>query len=104
MTTTDPILSEFAQSVRKLYGPRVERIVLYGSRARGDDKPDSDYDFAVFLKDLSNRWDEVRRLVDIELAILDDTGAIVHAMPYAAGSWKDRSPLMHEIREDGRDL
>lgn len=28
----------------------VERVVLYGSRARGDHKPDSDYDVAVVLK------------------------------------------------------
>jgi hypothetical protein len=47
----------------------------------------------------------LRRIADIELAILDETGASVHAMPYPKGSWRDgSSPLMHEIRKGGLDL
>ncbi|MFY9641963.1 MAG: nucleotidyltransferase domain-containing protein [Rhodomicrobium sp.] len=105
MTATDPILAGFRRAMQELYGPRVERVVLYGSRARGDAKPDSDYDIAVFLRNLSSRWQEVRRIADVELSILDETGATVHAMPYPAESWRDlSSPLMHEIRKDGIDL
>jgi uncharacterized protein len=106
MSTTDPVLVRFRAAVADLYGERIERVVLYGSRARGDAKLDSDYDVAVFLKGLSSsRWGEVRRIADIELAILDEMGAIVHAMPYAAGSWRDpSSPLMYEIRREGVDL
>jgi hypothetical protein len=36
--------------------------------------------------------------------ILYDIGGLVHALPYGAGSYSDRTPLMHEIREDGIDL
>ena len=91
--------------MQELYGPRIERVVLYGSRARGDAKPDSDYDIAVFLKDLSSRWKEVRRIADVEIAVFEKTGAWVHAMPYPAGAWRNTgSPLMHEIRKDGVDL
>jgi predicted nucleotidyltransferase len=104
VTATDPVLSGFRQAMQELYGPRIERLVLYGSRARGDARPDSDYDIAVFLRRLSGRWQEVRRIADVELAIFDRTGAIVHAMPYPAGSWRNTSPLMHEIRMDGVDL
>ena len=32
---------------------KVEKVVLFGSRARGDNSPVSDYDIAVFGKDLS---------------------------------------------------
>ncbi len=104
--TSDPVLALFRAAVAELYGERIERVVLYGSRARGDARPDSDYDVAVFLKGLtSSRWGEVRRIAGIELSILDEMGATVHAMPYAAGSWRDpSSPLMHEIRRDGLDL
>ena len=106
MTAPDPVLDKFRTAITALYGPRIERIVLYGSRARGDARPDSDYDIAVFLRDLAaNRWQDIRRITDIELAILDETDAIVHAMPYPAGSWRDPSfPLMYEIRKDGLDL
>jgi len=43
------------------------RIVLYGARARGDQRPDSDYDLLVVLDDLGDRRAarlEVRRLLD----------------------------------------
>lgn len=105
-TTPDPVLEKFRTAITELYGARIERIVLYGSRARGDARPDSDYDIAVFLKDLaSNRWDDIGCITEIELAIRDETDAQVHAMPYPAGHWRDpASPFMHEIRKDGLDL
>ena len=102
--TTDPVLQKFRSALDQLYGDRIERVVLFGSRARGDSTPDSDYDIALFLKDLSDRWQEVRRLVDIEHAIRDETDADIHTMPFPAGSWRERTPIMHEIRKDGLDL
>jgi predicted nucleotidyltransferase len=74
------------------------------ARARGDPHPDSDYDVAVFLRDLTDRWHEARRLSAIETDILAETGAFIHAMPYRAGSYRQRTPLMHEIRREGVDL
>ena len=32
----DPILNRFRTALDALYGDRIERIVLFGSRARGD--------------------------------------------------------------------
>jgi uncharacterized protein len=53
ITRANPILAKFHAAVTEVYGDRLERVVLYGSRARGDAKPDSDYDIAVFIKDPS---------------------------------------------------
>jgi uncharacterized protein len=78
--------------------------VLFGSRARGDARPDSDYDVAVFLKDLAGRWDEADGIAEIAGDIMDETGAFVHAMPYRAETYRDRTPLMHEVRGEGRDF
>ena len=78
--------------------------MLFGSRARGDAHPDSDYDVAVFLRDLADRWHEARRLSVIETDILAETGSFIHSMPYPAGSYRRRTPVMHEIRREGVDL
>ena len=105
MSVQDPVIAQFRAALEGAYGERIERIVLYGSRARGEAKRDSDYDVAVFLRDIESRWEEFGALADIELDLLDTTGAVVHAMPYPAGSWRDpASPLMFEIRRDGLDL
>jgi predicted nucleotidyltransferase len=100
----DPILKRFRAALDALYGDRIERVVLYGSRARGDAREDSDYDVAVFLHGLVNRRQEVRRIVPIVVEIIDDTGAVIHAMPCRAGSYEDRTSLMREIRYEGVDL
>ena len=36
--------------------------------------------------------------------ILSETGTVIHAMPFPAGSYLDRTMLMHEIRREGHDL
>src|SRR5271157_2084402 len=95
----DPILERFRVAVTEIYGDRVARVVLFGSRARGDAGPDSDYDVAVFLKDMPDRIAELNRLADLSTAILDETGEFIHAMAYRADTYNDaRMPLMHEIR------
>ena len=104
MTNSDPILSQFRSALDQLYGARIERVVLYGSRARGDAQPDSDYDVAVFLKDISDRWHEIDRLVEAQTTLLFATGAVINALPFRAGSYQDRTSLMLEIRREGRDL
>ena len=100
----DPILRRICTSLRMIYGDRIERLVLFGSRARGDARVDSDYDIAVFLEDLTDRWREFHRLADLRTDILAETGAFLEARPFRAGSYSDRTPLMHEIRRDGVDL
>jgi predicted nucleotidyltransferase len=102
---SDPVLARYRGAVEAAFGTRIERIVLFGSRARGDARPDSDYDVALFLTDLNDCWTEVRRVVDIQQAIRDETGADIHTTPIPAGSWRNSaSALMHEIRKDGIDL
>jgi predicted nucleotidyltransferase len=104
MTTSDPVLTRFRAALNALYGDRIERVVLYGSRARGDARPDSDYDVAVFLNDLTDRWEEIDKIVDIEVEIIENMGAVIHARPYPAGSYSERTPLMHELRREGLDF
>jgi uncharacterized protein len=41
----DPILSELVGRIVRVADP--DRIILFGSRARGEFRPDSDYDFLV---------------------------------------------------------
>ena len=51
------IICEFTKKVREILGDRLKKIILYGSYARGDFRPDSDIDIMI-LVDLSD--DEIR--------------------------------------------
>ena len=100
----NPILAKFRADLNVMYGVRIERVVLYGSRARGDAKPDSDYDIAVFIKAPGTFTDDSERLAAISTDILVETGAVVSATPFPAGAYRDRTGFMHELRKDGLDL
>jgi predicted nucleotidyltransferase len=100
----DPILVRFRAALDEAYGDSLERVVLFGSRARGDARPDSDYDVAVFLRDFGGFGHEAARIAQIETEILFDTGAVINALPFKAGAYEERTGLMHELRREGRDL
>ena len=102
--TRDSILTRFRAALDEIYGARLERVVLFGSRARGEARSDSDYDVAVFLKSLPDRWTELDRLADLRVRFIDDTGIFFDAKPFPAAAYKDQTPLMHEIRREGLDL
>jgi hypothetical protein len=74
------------------------------ARARRDAHAQSDYDVAVFLRDMADRWQEVGRIIPIVTDIIYEDEAFIHAMPCRAGSYEERTPLMREIRREGVDL
>jgi predicted nucleotidyltransferase len=45
----DPVLAEIVRRLREAYCP--ERIYLFGSKARGEAGPDSDYDLLLVVSD-----------------------------------------------------
>ncbi|HJU17733.1 MAG TPA: hypothetical protein VJ770_14855 [Stellaceae bacterium] len=48
--------------------------------ARGDARADSNYDIAVFIEGLGDRWSEINRIIPAVTDIIDDTGAVIHAI------------------------
>lgn len=55
-----PILSQIKIYLTSLYQERLADLLLYGSQARGDAKPESDIDILVILKDDKiDAWQEI---------------------------------------------
>lgn len=102
--TDDPVLQRYKAALDAMYGDQIDRVVLFGSRARGDARAESDYDVAIFLKSLPDRWKELNRLADLRIEFLDEAGAFFDTKPYAATAYQQRTPLMREIRRDGVEL
>ena len=100
MTTTGaaPPAPALPEAVRRLVGrlgaePSVRRVILFGSRARGDAGPRSDVDLAVDAPDLPPRdWlrladmtEDADSLLTIDLVRLEEAPAELRARIEAEG-------------------
>ena len=68
--TTDLIIDDVVQRLIGSFDPL--KIILFGSRARGDANPDSDWDFLVVMPDGTDRQAAavgmLKRLADLPIA------------------------------------
>jgi uncharacterized protein len=99
--TVDPILRSFREALAELYGPALDRVVLFGSRARGDAEEHSDYDVAVFLRIVRPGMAEWYNLADLRTRILDAGGPFFEAVPFRSSDYDRHTPIMREIKRDG---
>jgi uncharacterized protein len=97
----DPILRIFRDALAELYGPVLDRVVIFGSRARGDATEHSDYDVAVFLRIVRPGMAEWYSLADLRTRILEGGGPFFEAIPFRSSDYDRHSPIMREIKRDG---
>ena len=85
-----------------LYGERLERVVLYGSHARGDARPDSDVDLLVVLRGEVHGLTELRRLGPLILDLALRHGELVSFHPRTeADAEAERTPFLRRVHAEG---
>nr|WP_294512407.1 nucleotidyltransferase domain-containing protein [uncultured Rhodopila sp.] len=99
-------LSDYRRAVRDAL-PGLEKIILFGSRARGEARDDSDYDIAVVVRDLSDRRQVRRILSDLAYEHIL-SGFFIRPVPLPAGYLDRHNPrpteLAAEIARDGVEV
>jgi uncharacterized protein len=96
------ILSELKARLTELYGERLEKLILFGSQARGDAEPDSDIDVLVVLKgevDAGNElWTISEATADLSLKYTTLLSSVVMSdSQYQAR----RSSFLGEVSREG---
>jgi predicted nucleotidyltransferase len=79
---------------------RIAKIVLYGSRARGDARRDSDWDLAVFVRGRPTARD-LSVLSHIAYDLMIETGAFIQAFPFPARHEQLDASFYRNVRKDG---
>ena len=102
MDAVDPVAGEMTERIRRAVDP--ERVILFGSRARGDDGPGSDYDLLIVAPSDLPRW---RRTVPI-YRLLSGLGApkdILWWTPDEVAQWRGvRSHFINTVLREGKVL
>jgi len=97
------LTEEFVSQVSQLYGNRLNKVILYGSYARGEQHEDSDVDYLVVLND-----EEIKTLREISL-ISPITSSLglkynvwISAVPFTIGKLSSgNTPLGLNIYKEG---
>ncbi len=97
----ETILADLRRRLAALYGPRLERVILFGSRARGDAEPDSDIDVMVVLGEPAAESGGKDRTMALaaELSLKYDTVImpfVTDARTYAASDYSLYENVRHE--------
>lgn len=88
---------------------RVERVLLYGSRARGDYKPDSDADVALIIPHGAHDWRLLWTLSGLAYDVFVDTGIMIQPVPVSSRDWADpdrfpRPSFLRNVAREGVSL
>lgn len=100
------VARRFAEESVRRHGDDLDRIVLFGSVARGVDGPGSDIDILVVTRTRDRELETA--LVDLGVDFLLEDGAALGLVIYAREAYDDRRrlrlPLIQDIERDGRVL
>jgi len=66
---------------------RLERAILFGSRARGEHRPDSDADVALILHERGDDGMTLMMLAELAYYAYLDTGIMVQPVPISIEDW-----------------
>jgi uncharacterized protein len=97
----DKSLKYLTETMRKKYGSKLKRIILFGSRARNDYNVESDYDLLVVFDKLSSK---IKNAVDeISGEILYEFNELYSIFPISEKDFKlkKHNPLFLNIEKEG---
>lgn len=95
-------LNEFIARMHDLYGARLDRVVLYGSRARNSAEESSDIDILVIMKSMDNFWEEFHQISSVAGDLSLKYDLVLSAIPSDALDYDyDRTPFLMNVRKEG---
>lgn len=99
---TGPILEEFKQEIKKLYGKRLKDIILFGSWARGEATDESDIDLLIVLDGTVVPGIEIDRMIDIITELNLTYRVLISVYPVSEKTYATiNSPLLINVRREG---
>ncbi|HEY5047278.1 MAG TPA: nucleotidyltransferase domain-containing protein [Rhizomicrobium sp.] len=97
----DPIMRRIKNELSTIYGARLTGVVLYGSRARRDNRPDSDIDIMALIRNFDKTRDLNEQLFRLSDSVFRESGLELNIFARDEGALGRRTIFMHNVRQDG---
>ena len=94
------LVREFKRRAEAALPGRIARVLLYGSRARNDARPDSDWDVAVFVRGKPTANDR-DTLSDIGFDLLMEHGQYIQPIALDLARAGEASWFIENVERDG---
>ena len=95
------VLTEFREELARLLGERFEAAYLFGSRARGDHRADSDLDVLVVVRGVVDYGDLIRRTsMLVSMLSLKYDAVISRVFVSKERFERENSPFLMNIRRE----
>lgn len=99
------ILEELQSELQNFYKTRFNKIILYGSYARGEATEDSDIDVVAVIEGIEDPMKELGKLSDIISQISLKYDTLISLYPISSEDFKNRySPMLLNVRKEGISL
>ena len=97
---------EVKQALTQLYGERLDRVILYGSYARGDFHAESDVDYMVVLNDEQvDSYQEINYMIDKVCDLSDEYRALVAVKPTSLKKYMHSTLFLYQnARHEGKSI
>ena len=77
----------FLRGFRRTWDLRLESAILYGSRARGEGRLDSDADLTLIIAEGAADWQLVGNLAELAYDVFLDGGILIQPVPISLRDW-----------------
>jgi predicted nucleotidyltransferase len=101
-TSTQSLLAQLHEHLKTLYGKRLYQVMLFGSHARGDARPDSDVDVLVVLTGVVNPGREISKISEFLADLSLEYDKVIGCLFMDESRFITRQgPLLRNIRREG---
>ena len=91
------ILKKCNQILSDYYGDNFEKLILYGSMARGEAESFSDIDLLVLLKEPFDYFEELRTIVELLYPVQLESPNLISAKPAAKKEFESGDILLYRL-------
>jgi uncharacterized protein len=102
----DKAIDDYMKFLKKCYGTKILKAILFGSIARGEYNNESDADILLVVSDSNTRIKDEISMSAYEIMLKNNVVLSPIVMDSSTFNWyrKNRDPFYRNIRKDGIDL